>query len=57
MLRALYTFALLAALILLVSALVQGNLFQAALAGLLVVGNGVLLWQDYQRAKNKGQDN
>lgn len=57
MLRALYTFALLAALILLVSALVQGNLFQAALAGLLVVGNSVFLWQDYQRAKNKEQDN
>ncbi len=56
MLRALYTFALLAALILLVSALVQGNLFQAALAGLLVVGNGVFLWQDYQRAKTRGQE-
>lgn len=56
MLRALYTFALLAALILLVSALVQGNLFQAALAGLLVVGNSVFLWQDYQRAKTGGQE-
>lgn len=55
MLRALYAFALLTALILLVSALVQGNLFQAALAGLLVVGNGVLLWQDYQRAENRRQ--
>lgn len=55
MLRTLYTFALLAALILLVSALVQGNLFQAALAGLLVVGNSIFLWQDYQQAKNRRQ--
>lgn len=55
MLRALYTFALLAALILLVSALVQGNLFQAALAGFLVVGNSIFLWQDYQQAKNRRQ--